>query len=131
MKINFILSGWHYDRREEFYDGLKELEEVLDLKFETAELKHQFDKSGKSIQHQSYYLFEDRSFDSRSVSVFLSTIAVGSISVSVMETWSLTLSPSPQENSAILRVNVANKVYIIFLFIFKDVITFKLTEQLA
>tara|TARA_A100001201_G_scaffold128842_1_gene114000 strand:- start:141 stop:863 length:723 start_codon:yes stop_codon:yes gene_type:complete len=26
MKINFILSGWHYDRREEFYDGLKELE---------------------------------------------------------------------------------------------------------
>jgi hypothetical protein len=26
MKINFILSGWHYDREEECYDGLKQLE---------------------------------------------------------------------------------------------------------
>tara|TARA_B100000287_G_C20500128_1_gene728782 strand:+ start:229 stop:951 length:723 start_codon:yes stop_codon:yes gene_type:complete len=31
MKIRFIISGWHYNREEECYDGLKELEKDNDF----------------------------------------------------------------------------------------------------
>ena len=64
-EIYAIVGGIFFDIIQECKlkkkEVLKELEKVLDLKFKTGELKHQFDKSGKSIQHQSYYLFEDRS----------------------------------------------------------------------
>ena len=64
-EIYGISGGIFYDIIQECKlkkkEVLKELEKVLDLKFDAYELKHQFDKSGKSIQHQSYYIFEDRS----------------------------------------------------------------------
>jgi hypothetical protein len=40
---------------------VKSLEELMDIKFESGELPHQLDKSGKSIQYQSFLLYENRS----------------------------------------------------------------------
>ena len=64
-EIYGISGGIFYDIIQECKlrkkEVLKELEEVLGLKFDTYELKHQIDKSGRSIQHQSYFKFEDRS----------------------------------------------------------------------
>ena len=64
-KIYGIKGGIFYNKIQECKlkkkEVLEELEKSLNLKFETYELKHQFDKTGKSIQYQSYFLFEDRS----------------------------------------------------------------------
>ena len=64
-KIYGIKGGIFYNKIQECKlkkkEVLEELEKSLNLKFETYELKHQFDKSGKSIQYQSYFLFENRS----------------------------------------------------------------------
>ena len=40
---------------------LSEMENFLKMDFVSGELKHQIDETGKSIQYQSYFLFEDNS----------------------------------------------------------------------
>ena len=64
--IQSIRGGIFYENqieecKEKKREILIEMENFLNVSFVSGELKHQFDKTGNSIQYQSYFLYEDNS----------------------------------------------------------------------